>query len=341
MTDSLDNALLALLAEHGVPGLSIAVLEAGQITHARSYGFADGAGKVPVTTSTLFQAASISKCLTALAALRLVDQGRLALDQDVNEQLQSWKIPVREFIQNERVTLRRLLSHQAGINVHGFAGYAAGQPLPTLIQILNGDPPANSSAIRVDAIPGTQPRYSGGGYTVLQQLLMDVTGLPFPDLMQAEVLEPLDLTASTFALPLPVSLDKLAATGHDKNGQPIIGGAHRYPELAAAGLWTRPSDLARFALGIQDALAGQPSAFLSPSLAREMLTVQAGVYGLGPSIAGSGPARKWFHSGRNAGFDAVLLVGVETGKGVVIMTNANVNSQVLNEILKAIGAKTD
>ena len=340
MTDSLDVAMLALLAEHRVPGLSFAVFEAGQISQARSYGYANAAGKFPVTSGTLFQSASISKCLTALAALRLVDQGRLALDADVNDRLQSWKIPATEFTPKEQVTLRRLLSHQAGINVHGFAGYATGQPLPTLTQILNGTPPANNSAIRVDTIPGTQPRYSGGGYMVLQQLLTDVTGQPFPDLMQEIVLQPLGLTASSFAQPWPVSLEKLAAIGHDKNGQPIPGGAHCYPEMAAAGLWTTPTDLARFALCIQDALAGRLGAILSSGLAREMLTVQAGVYGLGPSITGSGPARKWFHSGRNAGFDAVLLVGAETGKGVVIMTNANVNSQVINTILKAIGAMT-
>ena len=340
MTDSLDNALLALLAEHRLPGLSFAVIGGGQITCARGYGFADPARQVPVTADTLFQAASISKCLTALAALRLVDPGRLTLDEDVNERLRSWKIPASEFIQSERVTLRRLLSHQAGINVHGFAGYATGQPLPTLIQVLNGTLPANNSAIRVNAIPGTQPRYSGGGYTVLQQLLTDVTGQPFGDLMQEIVLQPLGLTASAFAQLLPVSLEKLAATGHDKNGQPIPGGAHSYPEMAAAGLWTTPSDLAKFALGIQDALAGQPGAILTPALAREMLTVQAGVYGLGPSITGHGLARKWFHSGRNAGFDALLLTEVETGQGVAIMTNANVNSQVINEILQAIGAMT-
>jgi len=341
MTDSPDNALLALLAEHRLPGLSFAVIGGGQITRARSYGFADPARQVPVTADTRFQAASISKCLTALATLRLVDQGRLALDEDVNGRLQSWKIPAGEFIENEPVTLRRLLSHQAGINVHGFAGYAAGQPLPTLTQILNGTPPANNAAIHADTIPGTQPRYSGGGYTVLQQLLMDVTGQPFAELMQGIVLQSLGLNASTFVQPLPAQWNKLAATGHDKNGQPIPGGAHSYPEMAAAGLWTTPSDLAKFALGIQHALAGRPGAILSPGLAREMLTVQSGVYGLGPSIAGSGPARQWFHSGRNAGFDAVLLVGVETGKGVAIMTNANVNSQVLNEILKVIWAKTD
>ena len=340
MTDSLDKAMLALRAEHRVPGLGFAVLGGGRITHARSYGLADPARQVRVTADTLFQAASISKCLTALAALRLVDQGRLTLDEAVNERLQSWKIPASEFIQGERVTVRRLLSHQAGITVHGFAGYAAGQPLPTLTEILNGTPPANNAAIRVDTIPGTQPRYSGGGYMVLQLLLTDVTGQPFPDLMQEIVLQPLGLTASSFEQPLPVSLEKLAAIGHDKNGQPIPGGAHCYPEMAAAGLWTTPTDLARFALGIQHARSGRPHAVLSLAPAREMLTVQAGVYGLGPSITGSGPARKWFHSGRNAGFDAVLLVGVETGKGVVIMTNANVNSQVINTILKAIGAMT-
>ena len=340
MTDTLDGTLRTLMAEHRVPGLAFAVFGDGQITGARSYGVADSAGTVPVTNATRFQAASISKCGTALAALRLVDQGRLTLDEAVNDRLQTWKIPPSEWLPSEPVTLRRLLSHQAGITVHGFAGYAAGQPLPTLTEILNGTPPANNSAIRVDTVPGSQARYAGGGYTVVQQLLVDVTGQTFPDLMQSMVLQPLGMSVSTFEQPLPVAWEKFAATGHDPQGRPLAGGAHRYPEMAAAGLWTTPADLAKFALGIQGALTGRTDAILSAPLAREMLTVQAGNFGLGPLLTGQGPARKWYHTGRNAGFDALLLGEAETGKGVAMMMNANVNPPVFNKILKAIAVMT-
>ena len=340
MTNYLDGAVVAQMQEHRIPGLSFAVISDGEIAKAQSYGFTDQTGKSPITTFTLFQAASVSKCLTSLAALRLVDQGRLSLDEDVNTKLQSWKIPPSELIKNELVTLRRLLSHNAGVTIHGFAGYAIGQPIPTLIQILNGTQPANNPVIRIEAIPGTNPRYSGGGFTVVQQLLTDVTSQSFPELMESLVLQPLGMTSSTFDQTLPPHFDRIAATGHYQNGKPITGGAHLYPEMAAAGLWTTPSDLARFVIGIQQSLSGQPNSVLSPSITREMLTAQTRTYGLGPFITGNGKLLKFFHSGRNAGFDAMLMAHAETGKGVAIMINANANPKALNSILKAIVTET-
>jgi CubicO group peptidase (beta-lactamase class C family) len=336
MTSSLDDFVASQTQEHRIPGLSLALIDGDKITKAQGYGFSDQAGKFPVTILTLFQAASLSKCLTAVAALRLVEQGRLSLDEDVNVKLRSWKIPPNEFSKKEQVTLRRLLSHNAGVNIHGFPGYAVGQPIPTLSEVLNGTPPANNPAIRVDTIPGTTPRYSGGGYVVLQQLLIDVSGLPFPELMQTLVLQPLGMTSSSFQQPLPESFKQTTATGHTQNGQPISGGARLYPEMAAAGLWTTPSDLALFVIGIQQSLAGQSNSILSASMTHEMLTPHPTTYGLGPLISGTGKTLKFFHSGRNAGFDAFLMAHVETGKGAVIMMNANAGPKALNSILKAI-----
>ena len=336
MTNYLDDFVVAQMQEHHIPGLSLAVIGDGKIAKAQGYGFTDQMEKSPVTTATLFQAASISKCLAALAALRLVDQGRLALDEDLDTKLQSWKIPPNEFNKNELITLRRLLSHNAGFTVHGFRGYVPGQSIPTLAQILNGIPPASNPAIRLDVIPGTHPRYSGGGYTVLQQLLIDTTGLPFPELMQSLVLQPLGMASSTFEQPLPRDFERAAATGHAQNGKPITGGAHLYPEMAAAGLWTTPSDLACFVIGIQQSLASQSRAVLSAAITREMLTLHSTTHGLGPFVTGNGKTLKFFHSGRNAGFDALLMAQAETGKGLVIMTNANADPKVLNTILKAI-----
>lgn len=188
-------------------------------------------GKTPVTTATLFQAGSISKPVSALGSLRLVEQGKLALDEDVNARLSSWKVPENEFTKAKKATLRGLLSHTAGFTVHGFLGYATDEPVPSLVQVLGGAKPANSSPIRVDVMPGSQWRYSGGGYTVMQQLVVDVTDKPFPQFMQESVLGPLGMTESTFEQPPPAPKEKLMATGHSLDRSLIKGRWHIYPEI--------------------------------------------------------------------------------------------------------------
>src|SRR6185436_9257568 len=153
------------------------------------YGVCAADQSTLVDPTTLFQAGSISKPVAAVAALRLVDAGRIDLDADVNDYLVSWKVPANEGWQ-PRVTLRHLLSHTGGLTVHGFPGYARGQAVPTLVQVLDGAKPANTAAVRDNAVPGTQSRYSGGGTTIVQQMLIDVMGKPFPALMRELVLDP-------------------------------------------------------------------------------------------------------------------------------------------------------
>src|SRR3984957_2209130 len=235
-----------------VPGVSVALINGGKVEWARGYGLTSADGGKPVTAETLFQAASISKHVAALVALHLVDEGKLSLDEDVNLKLRSWKVPENEFTKTEKVTLRRLLNHSAGLTVHGFPGYEAGKPVPTLVELLDGKPPANTEAIRVDVTPGTIWRYSGGGYEVMQQLVLDVSGeKSFPKLAKQFVLGPLGMTHSTYEQPLPKEWEGNAATAHDGKGQPIDGKYHTYPEMTADGLWTTPSDLARVVLELQ------------------------------------------------------------------------------------------
>jgi CubicO group peptidase (beta-lactamase class C family) len=287
------------------------------------------------TPETLFQAGSISKPVAALAALRLVQDGRLRLDENVNAKLVSWKVPENEFTREQKVTLRRLLSHSAGLTVHGFPGYAADAPVPTLIQVLDGVSPANTAAVRVDTVPGTLWRYSGGGYTVLQQLLIDVTGKPFPELLRQTVFEPLGLSHSTYEQPLPASIAAIAATAHD-DGQPIPGRRHTYPEMAAAGLWTTPTDLAQIAIEIQHTLAGHSEKILKPAMARQMVTVQMGDYGLGPGIEGTGAAARFIYGGIDEGFEAYWIAYETTGQGAVIMTNGSGGYDLAVEVIRAI-----
>src|SRR5215471_19115531 len=294
------------LAHYHVPGLSLACIHNGAVGWAQVFGVARVGGQ-PVTPQTLFQASSISMPVTAVAVLRLVEQGKLGLDTDVSHYLKSWKLPANKFTEQRKVTLRELLSHTAGATVHGFEGYAAGKKVPTLVQVLDGESPANSAPVTIDFVPGTKFRYGGGNYVIIQQVLIDVTGEPFPDLMQELVLQPLHMTHSIFQQPIPEKLHAPVAMPHDKDGNAVAGGPHTYPVVAVGGLWTTPSDLALFALGIQNALAGKPGAIVSPSTAQEMLQPIRGGYALGFVIDGNGSNRYFWHPGANQGFLSVVF----------------------------------
>ena len=316
---------------YNVPEVSIAFFKDGRIDWARGYGLADKTINKPVTSDTLFQAASISKSVTAFAALRLVQQGKLSLDEDVNLKLVSWKVPDNDFTKTEKVTLRRLLSHTAGMTVPSVGGYQAGKYLPTTVQVLNGEKTSNEP-VRVDRVPGKEFRYSGGGYVVVQQLLMDVTGKSFPALIHELVFEPLGMTHSTFEAPLPKSLWPKAAQPYDE----AHNGWYFYSAMAPAGLWTTPSDLCLFAIGVEKAYGGQ-SKFLSQSLAREMLTYQSGqIYGLGFALGQRGHATRFWHSGANGGYQSIFEAYPEVGEGSAVMTDGAGGLGLILEIQRAI-----
>ena len=327
------------MAHHRVPGVSIAVIEGGRVAWARGAGVTQAGGADSVTPGTLFQAASISKPVAQTAMLRLVERGTLALDTDVNAYLTSWKVPENAHTATEKVTLRRIASHGAGLTVHGFPGYAHDAPVPTVVQVLDGAPPANTRPVRVDTTPGAISRYSGGGTTVMQQLLVDVTGTPFPALMRELVLQPAGMTRSTYEQPLPASRAREAARAHRGDGTPIPGGWHTYPEMAAAGLWTTPTDLAAWALAIADARAGRSTALLSPATAAQMLTAQKGGFGIGPAVSGSGRSFGFGHGGANAGFHSQLLYYPELGVGAAVMTNGDGGPFLIREVLAALAAE--
>ncbi len=321
------------MAELHVPGVSVAVIHKGRIDWARGYGVTQTGG-APLTEKSLFQAASISKPVFAMAVLHLVDQGKLKLDSDVNEYLKSWKLPQNPLTATEKVTLRRLLSHSAGLTVHGFRGYAAKEPVPNTVQILDGAPPANSDPIRVDIVPGSQHRYSGGGYTLAQLVVADVTGTPIPQYLRDTVLAPLGMQLSTFEQPLPENRKGEVALPYRGDGTPVSGGPHTYPEMAAAGLWTTPSDLARYALGVRDALAGKSKVISAPT-ARAMLTPVIGNHGIGPVIGG-GTTRKYFtHNGGNEGYRCALVM-YEDGEGAVVMTSGDNGGGLMYEVMRTI-----
>lgn len=327
------------MAFHRVPAVSIALINEGRLEWARAYGVADAVSRRPVDTDTLFQAASISKSLSAIGALRLVEQGRLALDGDANRQLASWQIPGNVHTRERAVSLRMLLNHSAGTNLHGYDGYAPGQALPSLLQVLDGVAPANSAPVRVEVAPASVWRYSGGGYSIVQLMMSEASGQPFDRYMQEAVLDPLAMRRSTFAAPLPEAWRAHAASGHDGSGQAIAGGWQVYPESAAAGLWTTPSDLARVVIEMQRAEAGTSERLLSRGMATTMLTRGLGEYGLGFFVENLGERTSFGHSGGSAGFRAQLYGYTRSGQGVVVMTNGDDGAALIDEILCSIAAE--
>jgi len=331
-------ALAERMKHYNVPGVSIAFFEGGQITWTRVYGFADVASGRRVTTETMFQSASISKPAAALAVLKLVQEGKLNLDEDVNLKLRSWKIPENEFTKQEKVTLRRILSHSAGMNISRFPGYARDEPLPTTVQILNGEKPANTVPITVDTVPGTLWRYSGGGYVAMQLLLADVTQRPVPQFLEELVLRPIGMTHSTFEEPLPKNMWSSAATPYRPDGKPVEGGWHNYPEITPAALWSTPSDIALMAIEVQNEYAGKSNKILSSEMAHEMLKHQKDDWGLGFALEAPGHKLRFSHGGSNEGFRCILQAYTEApGQGIVIMTNGDQGWNLLNEILRAVG----
>ncbi len=331
--------LLDRMKDYQVPGVSIAVINGGRIEWARGYGVMEAGSARPVTPETMFEAGSISKPVAAVGALRLVVEGKLNLDEDVNRYLISWKIPVNEFSKRVPVTIRRILSHTAGLNVHGFPGYVKGSAIPTLLQTLNGEAPANNPPIVVDTLPGTKRRYSGGGYMILQQLLTDVTSRTFPDYMKEAVFDKIGMRNSTYEQDLPSEFKSKAATGHLCSEEIAPGKWNLMPEMAAGGLWTTPSDLSRFAIEIQKCITGKSDLLLSKDMCAEMTKSQAELidhWGLGFAVDGSGTALRFSHAGADVGYKNLFVAYGHTGQGAVIMTNGNNGSNLAKEIMMGI-----
>jgi len=320
-----------------VNGVSIAVIHHGVIEWAQGFGVTSVDGP-PVTAETLFQAGSISKPVAAMAALHQVQLGKLSLDADVNTVLTSWKLPDAAVAGGKFVTLRELLTHTGGTTVHGFPGYATDAPVPSLVQVLNGEKPANTPAIRIEAAPGSKWNYSGGGYTIMQQMVIDETKEPFAKLLHDTVLAPIGMTHSTYQQPLPAEMRASAATPYEADGKPVAGGAHTYPELAAAGLWTTPTDLARYCIEVQHSLKGEWNHVLSQQMTKQMLTPGMGEYGLGLAIGGSATNPYFGHGGVNAGFESTMTAYEQDGEGAVVMTNAQGGSRLADEVMRSIAA---
>ncbi|MBT8477341.1 MAG: beta-lactamase family protein, partial [Gemmatimonadetes bacterium] len=293
----------------------------------------------PVTEQTLFQAASMSKGVASVGVLGLAQEGVVSLDEDVNNYLTSWQVPDNALQVSELVTLRRLLSHTAGMAVSGFRGYRYTEPLPTLIQILDGEPPANSPPVVVVQVPGREFSYSGGGYLVMQQAVEDVTGASFPEFMRERVLLPTGMASATYEQPIPVGLRGSLPSGYYADGTPVPGGHHIYPEIAAGGLWTTPSDVARFLIELQLSLRGESNRILSRESAELLLTEVKRDYGLGFDLWVHRGQPYFGHGGANDGFRGRMLAHRTAGYGVVILTNSDNGLELARAIVQLIGER--
>jgi CubicO group peptidase (beta-lactamase class C family) len=322
-----------------VPGVSVAVVDACKIVWARGYGVRAANDTAPVGPDTRFQAASISKTLTAVAALRLAQQGKLDIDKPVNAQLRDWKLPGAPGIDLQKVTPRALMSHTGGTTIDGFPGYARGTLVPTLGQVLAGGPPANTGPVIADRAANAQMAYSGGGVSVVQKLIEDVSGASFAQVQDREVIGPAGMTRSSFTLPASD-----IALGHGDNGAPIAGGWHTYPELAAAGLWTTSGDLAQFGIAVSRAYEGRGD-LLPQDLAREALKPQSAFkrpFGLGFRTATTeGDDPIFFHAGGNEGYRAIFAFDAKHCQGLAIMTNGNGGGDLMMSLMRDIGRLYD
>ena len=323
---------------YNVPGLTIAVIHNYKIEWARGYGVKDKTTMQPVTTKTLFQAGSVSKSLNAMGILKLAQEKKIDLYADINNYLASWKFPYDSVAKGKKITIAELLSHTAGLTIHGFPGYGHNDSIPALPQILDGVRPANTAPVRSQFEPGLHYQYSGGGITISQLIVEDVTHQPYDVYMRDNVLRPLDMTMSSFAQPPLKTEEKYLATGYRKNGQEVDTKYHIYPEQAAAGLWTNPTDLGKYIIATQLSLEGKSNKVLSQKMTALRLTPYIDKYSAFGVFIEKHDDEKYFgHDGSDAGFTTTYKGSFDSGNGVVVMVNSD-NGAILNEVVNSVAS---
>ena len=327
-----------LLERHNVAGISIAVLRDFHLAYARCEGVISNESREPLWPDTVFQAASISKIISAVLTMILVEKGRLDLDGPVNEYLKSWKLPDNDCTSKAPVTIRRMLSHFSGINVPSYRGFEKAGEIPSLLEVLNGTGACNAPAVIVEKPVDGQFAYSTGSFEILQTVFQDVTGESFETLVQRELLQPLNMHRSCFAQPLDGPLGRNAACGHTSEGKPVEGNWFVYPTQAGSGIWTTPTDLAKFALHLQKILQGNTSGLLQPQSLKMMLSpYHEPFFGLGFALYNDkGPGRFFGHTGNTEGYRSMFIAHESGGCGAFILANGNNADPVIGETVNRI-----
>jgi CubicO group peptidase (beta-lactamase class C family) len=321
----------------GVPGVAVAVIQDFEVQWSRGYGTAGSDGEArPMTADTPMQAGSISPSVAATIALQLVDAGELSLDAPVGELLTGWTLPDNGLTAEQPVTLRRLLSHAAGLPGSIATGYPPASPLPTLAQVASGEVPARTAPIEVVLPPGTQAIFSAGGYVLVQQIVEEHAGRPFAEVARERLLSPLGMADSTFEQPPPAAFLERSAVGHRVDGSALGEGYRLYPEQAAGGLWTTAADLARFSAALQRSIQGRDATLLSQTSAQALATDQLGQTGFGFDITIHGKSVYLRQVGFAAGFQGLIVLHRDSGYGAVVLANSNNAGRLAEEIVRAV-----
>lgn len=326
------------MEQYHVAGLSVAVIDNYEIVWAKGYGYADKKEGRKVTPHTRFEPGSISKSLNAVGILLLAQQGKLDLYQDINQYLVSWKFPYDTVSHGKKITTAQLLSHTGGLSVHGFPGYERDSIIPSATAILDGRAPSNTEAVRSVDEPGSGFRYSGGGILITQQMLMDITKQPYEKFMDEQVLRPLGMINSSYNQPPAGNQEKNLATGYKSNGDEVVGKYFVYPEKAAAGLWTTPTDICNYIIEMQQVYRGGSPKLLNQEMVKLHITPYKNDMALGTFIQGRNGENYFDHTASNEGFSGLFIGGLTNGKGAAIFVNsddATVAFELVNSIAQA------
>lgn len=323
------------MKHYGIPGVSIAVIHNSEIAWTKAYGVMDKESQTPVTTQTLFQAAATSMPITAYGALRLVEQNKLGLDENINSYLKSWKVPENEFTKEKKVTIRNLLNHSAGIHPRGTGSYSIDEKIPTLVEILNGTPPASNEPITVNKPPGESVRFAYASYVPIQGMMLDIDGKTFPEIMHELVLQPLEMNNSTFNQSLTAEQLSKVATGYLQDGSMVKGKRNIQPAMASGGLWTTAEDYAKFITNVQQSkdlteLMGTPYGVSNSGWSFTL--------GLGFQLLNRNDEIYLRHHGWNTGFYAEIAAHRDKGYSVVVLTNSTFpefNAEVMRSVALA------
>ncbi len=326
--------ITTMMAKYGVPGVSFGIIKDGKLDWAKGYGVLQSGSNEKVDAETLFSVGSISKVGAAIISLKLQEEKQLDIDVDVNEYLVSWQVPENQFTLENPVTLRRIMSHTAGLTVHGFADFGPGEALPTTVQVLNGEGPAKNPRVFVDVPIGSMFRYSGGGTTVEQMIIEDLTNQPFFEAAQKLLFEPLGMERSSYENPLPTSWGNIAKA-HNRAGTPVAlpRGYQSMPEAAASGLWTNPTDLSKLMIMLMQAYKGEDSYLHQSTVADMMTPVHPSNFGLGPRISNEAGDLRFRHGGANDSYRARFIGSMTTQNGMIIFTNGTAGNDLINELV--------
>ncbi|WP_299684382.1 serine hydrolase domain-containing protein [uncultured Dokdonia sp.] len=310
------------LEKNNVPGLAVAIIKNGEVILKKGYGYSDVSHKELVTPTTGFNIGSISKMFTAWGIMKLVEDGKLALDTPAANYITSWKLPDSEF-DSKKVTIRNLLQHTAGLSVHGYPGYENKGELTSTIQCLSGNGD-EEALVQLIMEPGSSWKYSGGGYSVLQLVIEEVSGTSFANYMETTIFKPLKMKHSSFTIDHRIL--KTSAKGYDKDGNEIP--LRLFNAQAAAGLHTTIEDLILFA---------KASLSKNPVLSQESIALlitptelSRGNYGMGYMVMNRfGDFTLSGHGGSNKGWQSGFMLDFESKSGIIVLTNGSSGKKVL------------